>query len=154
MKRTVLFFTLAFCVLALASAQGNDRWGRRRNQGEPPRNSREQGSPRDFGRKAESASVSGDLTLVRGMAAVDSGGVTYIAGGLMRFAGFIDGLKEGAAVTLEGMALPLRKIDNVKVLFVQKMTLNGKDYDLGRSVMPNSMPPTKHPPMHRKTHRR
>ena len=154
MKRTFLLFILASCAITFASAQGQDRWEQRRNYGEPPRYSQErgnpprrmQGSPRDFYQKAESASVSGNLTIVRGMIAVSSGDVTYLAGGLQRFVGFIDGLKEGAAVTLEGSAFAVPQNDKVKFLLVQKMTLNGKDYDLGRP-RPNAGPNMMQRPM-------
>jgi hypothetical protein len=53
-----------------------------------------------------------------------------LSGALTRYIGFIDGLKEGAAVTLEGYALPSPQNNPVKFLHIQKMTLNGKDYDL------------------------
>jgi hypothetical protein len=45
--------------------------------------------------------------LVNGMIAVQSGGKTYYVGGLNRLIGFIDGLKEGASVKLEGYAFAL-----------------------------------------------
>jgi len=64
------------------------------------------------------------------MIAVIDKDTTYLAMSLNRYTGFIDGLKEGAAVTLEGYALPSPQNDKVKMLRVQKMTLNGKDYDL------------------------
>ena len=159
MKRIFLLFILALFAITVVSAQGNDRWGQRRNYGEPPRYSqergyprgREQGSPRDFFQKMESASVSGNLTIVRGMIAVNSGDLTYLAWGLQRFVGFIDGLKEGAAVTLEGSAFSVPQNEKVKFLQVQKMTLNGKDYDLGQprmNVRPDNMQrpdPMRHP---------
>ena len=80
--------------------------------------------------QAEDATVSGNLTLVKGMIAVKDNDVTYFAGGLHRFVGFIDGLKEGAAVTLEGKAVTFPQNEGVKFLRVQKLTLNGKDYDI------------------------
>jgi len=130
MKRIILFCMLALCALALVSAQGNNRrkqdafcgrpnfpaWGRDYPRGVPP-------SP-------ESVNVSGNLTIAQGMIAVIDKDTTYLARGLNRYTGFIDGLKEGAAVTLEGYALSSPKNDKVKLLHVEKMTLNGKDYDL------------------------
>jgi len=96
----------------------------------------------------ETATVSGNLTIVRGMIAVNSGNVTYFAGDLHRFVGFIDGLKEGAAVTLEGNVFPVPRNEAAKFIQVQKMTLNGKDYDLARPQMaPRMMPqPQMQPP--------
>jgi hypothetical protein len=66
------------------------------------------------------------------MIAVKSNDITYLVRGLNRYIGFIDGLKEGAAVTLEGFARPNPQNDKVKFMSVQKLTLNGKDYDIAR----------------------
>jgi hypothetical protein len=115
MKRTILSLILISCVLSFVPAQEHNRRGQRGPGGQP--------SP-------ESVSVSGNLTIVRGTIAVVSGDITYLAGGLQRFVGFIDGLKEGAAVKLEGNAIPAPQNDKVKFLQVKKMTLSGKDYDL------------------------
>jgi len=139
MKRIVLFSMLALCAIALVSAQGNNR---RWSDSSPGR----QYSPswgRDFYRDSfpspENVSISGNLTIAQGMIAVTNNDITYLARGLNRYTGFIDGLKEGAAVTLEGYALPFSQNNTVKMLHVQKMTLNGKDYDLAtprRDIMP------------------
>jgi hypothetical protein len=97
---------------------------------------------------AEDVKVSGNLAIQRGMIAVESGGITYLTAGLNRFVGFIDGLKEGARVTLEGRALPVPQDENAKFIQVQKMTLDGKEYDLGisRHNFQNERPPrTQHP---------
>jgi hypothetical protein len=121
---------LAVCAIALVSAQGNNRrrhdafngrpnfpsWGCDYQWGFPP-------SP-------ENVNVSGNLTIAQGMIAVTEKDTTYLVMGLNRYIGFIDGLKEGAAVTLEGYALPSSQNRTVKLLNVHKMTLNGKDYDL------------------------
>ena len=138
MKRTLLFLMMVFCTITMIFAQGDTRQGQRRFNGQPPNSS--QGRDR-VPRNMETASVSGNLTIAQGMIAVKSGDVTYIAGGLQRFVGFIDGLKEGAAVTLEGNVSPAPRNESVKFLHVQKMTLNGKDYDLGRPQMTPRMSP-------------
>jgi len=121
MKRTIIFFMLVFCAAALVLAQGNNRWRQ-----DPP----------------EKATVSGNLTIAQGMIAVVSGETTWLIGGLNRYVGFIDGLKEGAEVTLEGYAMPASRDKNTQLLQVQKMTLNGKDYDFAR-------PMQRHRPMQR-----
>ncbi|MDR1786547.1 MAG: hypothetical protein LBR23_08850, partial [Spirochaetaceae bacterium] len=54
---------------------------------------------------------------------------TYYAAGIQRLVGFIDGLKEGATVTLEGGAVSLPRDTDSYVLRVSKLTLNGKVYD-------------------------
>jgi hypothetical protein len=72
--------------------------------------------------------VSGNLELVNGQIAVVSDGVTYIAGGLRWLTGFIDGIKEGAAVSLEGWARTAPLNDNTRFLRISKLTVGGKDY--------------------------
>jgi len=138
MKRTILFFTLVFCAAALVVAQGNNRWGPCCFPGGPRSQAWGQNTPRNQTPRPapESATVSGNLTISQGMIAVVSGETTWLVRGLNRYVGFIDGLKEGAQVTLEGYAMPAGARDkndkNIKSLYVQKMTLNGKDYELTR----------------------
>ena len=135
MKRTILFFTLVFCTAALVLAHGDNRRGSDRFPGGPRPHAWGQGSPRNQTPRPslESVSVSGNLTIVQGMIAIVSGDTTWLIRDLSRYVGFIDGLKEGAQVTLEGYAIPVGPRDkNIKSLQVQKMTLNGKDYELGR----------------------
>ena len=69
------------------------------------------------------------------MIAVTANEITYLTVGLNRFVGFIDGLKEGAQVSLEGNAFTRPGNDKVKALHVRKMTLNGKEYDMGNRGM-------------------
>jgi len=79
---------------------------------------------------AETVTVSGALVVAHGMPALKSGDVTYLLGGMMRFVGFIDGLKEGAQVTVEGSAVTSPKNSNLKIMRPAKLTLNGKNYDM------------------------
>jgi hypothetical protein len=135
MKRIILFFTLIFCTVALVVAQGNNCCGPDRFPGWPRPYAWGQGSPRNQSPRPspENVTVSGNLTIAQGMIAVVSGDTTWFVRGLNRYVGFIDGLKEGAQVTLEGYAMPAGPRDkNIKSLQVQKMTLNGKDYELAR----------------------
>jgi hypothetical protein len=112
MKRLVIFFLIALAAGALLSAQEGNRLSR--------------------GTAPEKTTVSGKLGIVRGMIALDSGDTIYYVPGLLRFAGFIEGLKEGASVTLEGYEslAPFPDEEPGTSLRVTKMTLNGKDYDL------------------------
>jgi hypothetical protein len=95
----------------------------------------------------ESVTVSGNLTLAQGMIAVEKDGITYLTRGLNRLVGFIDGLKEGAQVTLEGVATVNPQNNRVKMLRVHKMTLNGREYDLVSSFRNSAspMPPRQGP---------
>ena len=130
MKRTILFFLLVSCAITLVSAQGNNRPGQERfPRGQPQGQNRMRGNGPQT---PESVNINGNLTLVRGMIAVKTGDITYLADGLNRFVNFIDGLKEGAAVTLEGNAFSFPQNEKIKFLQVQKLTLSGKEYDLGR----------------------
>jgi hypothetical protein len=122
MKRIVLFGLLALCTAGFVSAQmGPGGMGRRGHFPAP-----------QFSQipAAEQVMVSGNLSIVHGRIALASGDTTYYAGDIGRFAGFIDGLKEGARVSLEGAAYQLPNDPKAKILQVSKLTLNGKDYDL------------------------
>ena len=118
MKRKVLFVLLAFGLVVMASAQG---WGR---QGRTP------GKNSPNLPAAETVTVSGSLIVANGSPALKSGDVTYIVGGINRLAGFVDGLKEGAQVTIEGRAFTSPRDNTLKFLRPVKLTLNGKDYDM------------------------
>jgi hypothetical protein len=117
MKRRALFAALILGAAALASAQG---WGRGMGRGgRPPVN-------------VEAVNLTGALTIAQGAIAVKDGNTTYIVAGLHHLVGFIDGLKEGARVNLEGQAITSPQDSTVKYLRPAKMTFNGKTYDLAR----------------------
>jgi hypothetical protein len=78
---------------------------------------------------SEIVSVSGNLQFVEGMIAVVSDGKTYYVSGIQRLSGFVDGLKEGAAVRLEGSATAVPLNADARFLRVTKLTFNGKTYD-------------------------
>jgi hypothetical protein len=118
MKRKIAFVLAAFCAVALASAQNRER----RNWGPP--------APPPQQIVVEKTTVTGALSIVQGRIAVKSGDITYFTGGLRRFVGFIDGLKEDAQVTLEGNAFTSPQDANTKFLQINKMTLGGKVYDM------------------------
>ncbi|MDR0583750.1 MAG: hypothetical protein LBG57_05290 [Treponema sp.] len=118
MKRFMLFALLALSFAAAVSAQGRDRWGR--------------GFPEPQPLPAEQVTVTGNLTIVQGSLAVKSGDSTYLIPGLLRYTGFIDSLKDGAQVRLEGAATSTLQDAKIKVLRVSKLTIGGKDYDLAR----------------------
>lgn len=90
-------------------------------------------APASQTQNVQTVKVEGKLALVNGMIAVQSGGKTYYVGGLNRLIGFIDGLKEGASVKLEGYAFALPGAPEYLHLQVTKLSFNGKDYDLSNS---------------------
>jgi hypothetical protein len=114
MKKNFVFVLLALCTAGLFAQPGQ----------RGPRNA----PPDQPGREPQTVSVSGVLSIINGHIAVQSDSTVFYAAGIQRFVGFIDGLKEGAQVTLDGYARALRE-DNAKMLFVTKLTLNGKSYD-------------------------
>jgi hypothetical protein len=86
----------------------------------------------DEGQGAEKLSLTGTLGLSRGIIVLKNGEETWYVPELRRYIGFIDDLKEGAAVTLEGWGRKSPQIDeNAGFLRVSKLTLNGKDYEVG-----------------------
>jgi hypothetical protein len=74
--------------------------------------------------------VSGNLSLVNGRIALKDGGKTYYLEGIQRLVGFVDGLKEGASVTVEGYASPSTVAPDYIFLRLTKVTFNGKSYDI------------------------
>jgi hypothetical protein len=131
MKRTIVLVLFALCAITLVSAQGNNR----RRHGFPGAQHHSMGgwgrnNYRNHQPLPEKMAISGNLTISQGMIAVVDKGTTYLAMGLHRYVGFIDGFKEGAAVTLEGYTRSDPYNKSGKFMVVQKMSLNGKDYDL------------------------
>jgi hypothetical protein len=117
LKRGVLFVLIFFALTAMVSAQaavGNSR----SPSGNTPRPA------------PEEVTITGSMTVVRGFPAFQSGEVTYFVGGTNRLVGFVDGLKEGAQVTIKGSARTVSQDGKTKFLMPKKMTINGKSYDL------------------------
>ena len=138
MKRIVLCALLAFGVVALAAAHGKDRWG--------------WGFPGAQSIPAEQVTVTGNLGIIQGSLAVKSGDVTYFVPGLMRYVGFIDSLKDGAQVRLEGAAVTVSEDAKTKKLWASKLTIGGKDYDLARPQPSAPAPGWPSGPMMRRMH--
>ena len=137
MRRILLFFVLALDILTIVYAQGNPKWSHPNNpQFFRPENRAFSNVPR---LSPEKITISGELTIVRGSLAVKSGNTTYITMGLNRYIGFIDSLKDGASVSLEGNTLEgagYFQDGETKILVISKLTIGGKDYDLERPRLP------------------
>jgi hypothetical protein len=78
----------------------------------------------------EMVKVEGRLSLVNGHPAVTSAGKTYYVRIPGMLYGYLDTLKDGAAVKLEGYAVSVPLADDTFVLQVVKLNVGGKDYDL------------------------
>jgi len=90
---------------------------------------------------AAAVTVSGELTWVDGRIAVVAGQKTYYPAGIQSLIGFVEGLKEGAVVTLEGNAQAASGRDaDVYRLWVTKLTFKGKEYLLNLEPAPGPGP--------------
>jgi len=84
--------------------------------------------------------IRGTLGLSAGRIAVVSGNITYYVRGLERFVGFIDGLKEGAQVSIDGYAAaPTVEGQKDRLFYPVTLTLNGKNYEVGSPTAFNMM---------------
>jgi len=75
-----------------------------------------------WGGVSQKITVTGTLQLQNGQIALASGNTVYFVPTLGRYIGFIDGIKEGANVSIEGYA-------SGNYLEPSKATINGKSYD-------------------------
>jgi hypothetical protein len=101
MKR---FMALSAIILFAAGMVSAQQWG---NRGFSP-----------------SITVNGALQLQNGTIAVVNGDAIYYVPALERYIGFIEGLKEGTQVNLEGYIM-----GNSNYVRPSKVTINGKSYD-------------------------
>jgi hypothetical protein len=72
--------------------------------------------------------VAGKLEWTNGRIAIKNAGKTYYVSGLNRLIGFVDGLKEGAQVSLEGLEFKIPAVPDYSFFRTSKVTFNGKDY--------------------------
>jgi hypothetical protein len=95
----------------------------------------------------ELVTINGTLSLVSGRIALQKDQETYVILGLGRLIGFIDGLKEGAEVTLEGFVRTGRRDEKIRYLLVNKLGINGREYNDLAPAFPREGPGgTGHPP--------
>jgi hypothetical protein len=122
MKKTSLVFMFALIGLLCAGSLWAQGWDRGRG--------RAPGGGRVNPVTAEMVTINGNLQLIEGRITVVADGKTYYANGPVRnLIGFVDGLKEGTAVRLEGPATAIPFNANARFLWVTKLTFNGKTYD-------------------------
>jgi hypothetical protein len=113
MKKTIIALVAALFVAGIASAQAV--------------------SPSPVQAQAQLTKVTGKLELIQGEIGLKSAGKTYLIPGLQRVAGFIKGVEEGGTVTVEGYQSTLPYTSDVILLHATKLTVGGKDYDLGQN---------------------
>ena len=86
--------------------------------------------PADTQTTQATVKVEGKLALVNGEVGIQLKDKTYYLEMPMYLFGFIDGLKEGAQVKLEGYEFSDSRTPGYAFLRVTKLSFNGKDYDL------------------------
>ena len=106
MKKFAVFLFVSVLLAGTVFAQNKDN---RQN-----RNDRKQ--------EVAKVTIDGILKLEKGVVAVASGDSVYYVPILNRYIGFIDGLKEGTKVSVEGSQIK-------DVIRPVKVTINGKSYD-------------------------
>ena len=84
------------------------------------------------------STISGTLGVNNGRIALTSETTTYYVRGLNRYIGFIDGLKDGAHVSLEGYAsAPSMEGQTERLFLPVKLVINGKVYEIGSPMAGN-----------------
>jgi hypothetical protein len=138
MKKILFVCIAAFAVSVSAFAQGGKAPAPNPQPGDSPpaRFDRPSGDKpparpqfdRPLAAQAEELTINGNLEWVNGQLAVKTGGKTYYVSGLSQLMGFVDGLKEGAEVTLTGRAFVNPQTPEYARFRTEKLTFNGKDY--------------------------
>jgi hypothetical protein len=125
MKRCLLLITALLLSAALVFAQAQPE--EPQNPGRFPPGP---GPGFDSGpeQSRDNLTIQGTLGFVNGQIALKSGGTTYYVWGLDRLFGFVDGLKEGAAVTLEGYAEEISLAPEYRLFLAEKLVFNGREY--------------------------
>jgi len=116
-KRIGLILFLVILMTGVIFAQ--DR-GDRPDRGNHHERFNRQDGTRQFQR--ENVTINGKLQMERGVFAVASGDSVYFVPVLGRYVGFIDGLKEGANVSIEGYLFR-------NIIHPVKITIDGKSHD-------------------------
>ena len=129
MKKNLLLALTALVVSAGAFAQNFGQCGQ---NGRP----RQAFGPQAFGREAgntgEELTLNGKLEWADGRIAVKTEEKTYFVTGIRQLLGFVDGLKEGAQLTLTGRAYGVSYIPDYGFFRTEKVSFNGKDYAVNR----------------------
>lgn len=78
----------------------------------------------------EKVTVEGELALLSGHIGIKQGDVSYYVTGLNRLLGFVDGLKEGAKVKVEGYSVSLPVDKKEAILHATSLTIGTRTIDL------------------------
>lgn len=113
MKKALIVLIAGIIAVGAVSAQGFSRGAIQAPQVEPV-----------------ASSIEGKLALVQGRPALIVRDKTYYLRMPQTLYGFIDGLKEGASVKLEGLEIPVPLASNTYFFQVNKLTIGSKTYDM------------------------
>ena len=126
MKRTLLVLAIAVLVVGVAAAQPFA--GRGNGFGLAGQAPQAVTAP-------VAATVTGTLELVNGQIAIKDGAKTFYVMIPNRLVGFIDGLKEGAKVTVEGYTHEIFGVKDAFGLSANKLTIGTRVIDLGTTAV-------------------
>jgi hypothetical protein len=119
MKQFALFLALVFPLAGAFAQTPREDQRDRGNRESPPG-----GAPR-----FETVTVTGDLVLLNGRIALKSDSGLYYVPGIRRLIGFVEGLTEGARVSLEGYVFK-RPTEEANLLAITRLSIGGKVYDI------------------------
>ncbi|MDR2313422.1 MAG: hypothetical protein LBE02_02700 [Spirochaetaceae bacterium] len=120
MKKFIICLVMALSLTGLFAQNG--QWGSGNFRNLPP-----SGAP-----EIETVTVTGNLVLSNGRIALKSGDELYYVGGIQRLVGFVEGLKEGARVSLEGYVFKGPGEEAAGFLVPTKLTIGDRVYDIPR----------------------
>lgn len=152
MKKALVLIAIALVSVAAVSAQP---WAGQTQQAFPPRYGYQTApvapvaptAPLGYGRgyglamaqvpvNFEKITLEGTLELVNSQIAIKKDAKTYYVMIPNRLVGFVDGLKEGASVKVEGYSHEIVGLKDSYGVHVDTLTLNGKTIDLNTPVAP------------------
>jgi hypothetical protein len=121
-------FLLAFMVLAVSTVVFAQDFGPRGRNRHPW-----QSFERQTDMVGEELTLNGRLEWADGRIAVITEDKTYFVTGIKQLLGLVDGLKEGAQLTLTGRAYGVSYIPEYGFFRAEKLSFNGKDYTLNQN---------------------
>ena len=140
MKKAQIAVAIAFLVIGAASAQPFAQqtrpWSVQPGYGQmgTPGYGRNFTAPAAAQLVVEKITLEGTLELVDARVALKKDNKTYFVMIPSRLYGFVDGLKEGASVKIEGYSHEIPGVKDSYGVQVNLLTLNGKTIDLGTAV--------------------
>lgn len=140
MKKALIAVAIAFLVIGAAAAQPYGQWNQPRNAtpgfGQQTMPAYGRGMMNNYQSTVvlEKITLEGTLQLVDGRVAIKKDSKTYFVMIPSRLYGFVDGLKEGASVKVDGDSHAVPGVENSYAVRVSTLTLNGKAIDLSTTA--------------------